>query len=84
MQFCHDRSGIPLLDHCDRLPSYDLYNIIVPFSIYKQSELSVGTKVCLENTVQRERKGGKMDPVWLGPYIINRSVGKGLYELKNS
>ena len=25
-----------------------------------------------------------MDPVWLGPYVINRSVGKGLYELKNN
>ena len=24
-----------------------------------------------------------MDPVWLGPYTINRSLGKGLYELKN-
>ena len=32
-----------------------------------QSEISVGTKVWLENTAQRERKGGKMDPVWLGP-----------------
>ena len=49
-----------------------------------QSEMSVGTKVWLENTPQRERKGGKMDPVWLGPYVINRSVGKGLYGLKNS
>ena len=24
-----------------------------------------------------------MDPIWLGPYIIKRSIGKGLYELKN-
>ena len=48
-----------------------------------QSELSVGTKVWLENTAQKERKVGEMEPVWLGPYIINRSLGKGLYELKN-
>lgn len=48
-----------------------------------QSELSVGTKVWLENTAQKERKGGKMEPVWLGPYEINRSLGKGVYELKN-
>ena len=24
-----------------------------------------------------------MEPVWLGPYEINRSLGKGVYELKN-
>ena len=48
-----------------------------------QVELSVGTRVLLENTAQKQRKGGKMDPVWLGPYRINRSLGKGLYELKN-
>ena len=48
-----------------------------------QGELSIGTRVWLENTAQKQRKGGKMDPVWLGPYTINRSLGKGLYELKN-
>ena len=32
---------------------------------------------------KKERKSGKMEPVWLGLYIINRSLGKGLYELKN-
>lgn len=48
-----------------------------------QEELSVGTRVWLENTAQKQRKGGKMDPVWLGPYTINKSLGKGLYELKN-
>ena len=48
-----------------------------------QSELPLGTKVWLENTAQKQRKGGKMDPIWLGPYSINRSLGKGLYELKN-
>ena len=48
-----------------------------------QAELAVGTRVWLENTAQKQRKGGKMDPVWLGPYTINRSIGKGLYELEN-
>ena len=47
-------------------------------------ELPVGTEVPLENTAQRQRKGGKMDPVWLGPYTISKSMGKGVYELKNS
>ena len=43
---------------------------------YMQGELSIGTRVWLENTAQKQRKGGKMDPVWLGPYTINRSPGK--------
>ena len=30
-----------------------------------------------------QRKGGKMDDRWLGPYSINRCIGKGVYELKN-
>lgn len=47
-------------------------------------ELPVGTEVLLVNTAQRQRKGGKMDPVWLGPYTISKSMGKGVYELKNS
>ena len=48
-----------------------------------QGELEVGTKVLLENTAQQQRKGGKMEPLRLGPYIINRCLGKGIYELKN-
>ena len=48
-----------------------------------QKELEVGTKVLLENTAQQQRKGGKMEPLRLGPYTINRCLGKGIYELKN-
>ena len=48
-----------------------------------QKELEVGTKVLLENTAQQQRKGGKMEPLRLGPYVINRCLGKGIYELKN-
>lgn len=48
-----------------------------------QKELEVGTKVLLENTAQQQRKGGKMEPCRFGPYTINRSLGKGIYELKN-
>ena len=36
-----------------------------------QKELEVGTKVLLENTAQQQRKGGKMEPLRLGPYTIN-------------
>ena len=42
-----------------------------------------GTEVLLENTYQKQRKGGKMDPLWLGPYTIHRNLGKGLYKFKN-
>ena len=48
-----------------------------------KEELQVGTEV-LENTAQQQRKGGKMEPVRMGPYTISRCIGKGLYELKNS
>ena len=41
----------------------------------------MGTQVLLENTAQKQRKGGKLEPAWLGPYNINRCVGKGVYEL---
>ena len=36
-----------------------------------------------ENTAQQQRKGGKMEPLRLGLYTINRCLGKGIYELKN-
>lgn len=45
--------------------------------------LKVGTVVLLENTMQKQRKGEKLEPLWLGPYTIHRDFGKGLYELSN-
>ena len=47
-----------------------------------QKELEVGTKVLLENTAQQRRKGGKLEPLRLVPYVINKCLGKGIYELK--
>ena len=35
-------------------------------------EIAIGTHVLLENTAQKQRKGGKLKPAWLGPYTINR------------
>ena len=40
-----------------------------------------GTEVLLENTAQKQRKGGKLEPLWQGPYTISQDLGKGLYEL---
>lgn len=48
---------------------------------HQPGEIAVGTQVLLENTTQKQRKGGKLEPAWLGPYTINRCIGKGLYEL---
>ena len=48
-----------------------------------QPKVQVGTVVLLENTMQKQRKGGKLEPLWLGPYTIHRDLGKGLYELSN-
>ena len=42
-----------------------------------------GTEVLMENTAQKLRKGGKLADKFLGPYTINRHIGKGLYELRN-
>lgn len=46
--------------------------------------INVGTEVLLENTAQKQRKGGKLESAWLGPYIVTRHVGKGLYELSRN
>ena len=44
--------------------------------------LKTGTKVLVENTSQKDRKGGKWDCRYKGPYIIQESLGKGIYSLK--
>ena len=37
----------------------------------------------MENTAQKERKGGKFEAKFSGPYTIYQSFGKGVYMLKN-
>ena len=37
----------------------------------------------MENIAQKQRKGGKLEDLWLGPYTIHRHLGKGIYELAN-
>ena len=46
-------------------------------------ELDLGMEVLIENTAQKERKGGKLQDAFLGPYIIHESLGKGIYKVKN-
>ena len=49
---------------------------------HQPEELAVGTKVLRENTAQKQRKGGKLSDKWLGPYIVHKQMGKGVYQLK--
>ena len=47
-------------------------------------ELQPGTKVLVENTYQNwERKGEKLEDKYKDPYEIHKSLGRGVYELKN-
>ena len=41
----------------------------------------MGTEVLLENTADKQRKGGKLNPSWLGPYTICEAYGKGVYQI---
>ena len=46
-------------------------------------ELLVGTEVMIENTAQKERKGGKFKELFRGTYFITEKLGRGLYKLRN-
>ncbi len=37
----------------------------------------------VENTQHKERKGGKWEDRYKGPYTIHESLGKGVYTLKS-
>jgi len=50
---------------------------------HQPDELPDGSLVLVENTAQKQRKGGKLCPAWLGPYSVSKHLGKGVYELKN-
>ena len=43
--------------------------------------LPIGTKVLKKNCREAERKGGKMNERWIGPYTVESVTGKGLYIL---
>ncbi len=51
---------------------------------HEVATINIGTEALLENTAQKQRKGGTLEPTWLGPYIVNRCMGKGLYELSRN
>ena len=43
---------------------------------------TVGSQVLKKDFLRKKCKGGKMDYLWLGPYVITFVVGKRLYRLK--
>ena len=46
---------------------------------HQQSTYSIGSKVLLGNTAQKQRKRGKLESRWHGPYLVNRDLGMGLF-----
>ena len=51
-------------------------------SRHEVQSFSIGDKVLVENTAQKQRKGGKLADKWLGPYKINQEIRKGVYGLE--
>lgn len=43
---------------------------------------TVGSRVLKKDFLRKKRKGGKLDYLWQGPFIITATLGKGLYRLK--
>ena len=41
----------------------------------------VGTLVLLKNSKKLSKKGSKMEPNWIGPYLIHEVLSKGTYRL---
>lgn len=44
----------------------------------------VGSKVWLKNMANSHRMGGKMDPVYIGPYTVAETLDKGRYRLQRA
>lgn len=47
------------------------------------SSIAVGSLALLANAKNKQRKGGKQDPLWLGPYIVENISDKGVCTLRN-
>ena len=42
----------------------------------------IGGLVMKEYFKRKKRRGGKLDPKWVGPYTIEGNLGRGLYHLQ--
>lgn len=47
------------------------------------SAFRVGVRVLRKDFTRKKRRGGKMDPKWLGPYLIEKDLGRGRYKLRS-
>ena len=45
------------------------------------SDFTVGSLVLVLNSRKLSRKGGKMEPLWHGPYRIHEDLGKDCFKL---
>lgn len=61
--------------------SHSPCKVILYFTL--PQEMNVGSSVLLRNSKRDTKKGDKMQPKWLGPYVIVSSLGKGVYQIKN-
>ena len=44
---------------------------------------AIGAVVLKKDVTRKERKGGKLDTKWTGPYKVAKSLGRGLYRLED-
>eukprot|EP00731_Ephydatia_muelleri_P030102 Em0021g625a len=49
----------------------------------KKHSKAAFTTVLKKDFRKKKRKGGKLDLMWVGPYLITKSLGKGFYELQS-
>ena len=61
---------------------YVILCITINFACKHTGTYSVGAKMLVKDFNQKKRKGGKLDYKWKGPYIVTKSLGRGLYSLK--
>jgi hypothetical protein len=48
----------------------------------KQHPLRIGDKVLYYKAILDQRRSGKLDPKWKGPYYIHQIIGNGAYKLR--
>ena len=49
----------------------------------RASLFEIGAKVVKKDFLRKKRKGGKLDPKWVGPYITTAKLSKGFYSLQS-
>ena len=50
----------------------------------KPGAFDIGSQVLMKDLTRKKRKGGKLDTKWIGPFQIQKNLGKALTGVKNS